>query len=116
MSADSRQIERIAADWLAQRDGDGWTAADEARLSAWLSVATAHRVAFLRLEAAWEESGRLKALAAGRDAAGPPERSFWPAPPAVDIIMDTARDRLERARPAARRPAARPPRPRTRVW
>lgn len=116
MSADSRQIERIAADWLAQRDGDDWTTADEARLSAWLSAATAHRVAFLRLEAAWEESGRLKALAAGRDAAGPPERSFWAAPPAADIVTDTDRDPLDPAWQAVRRTATRPPRPRARVW
>lgn len=114
VSVDSRQIERVAADWLAQRDGDGWTAADDARLSAWLSVATAHRVAFLRLEAAWEESGRLKALAAGREAAGPPERSFWPAPPEADTTDadDAPHDPHWQA---VRRRAARPQAPRSRL-
>jgi transmembrane sensor len=86
-ATDNRQIERVAADWLAQRDGGRWTIDDDARLAAWLSASTAHRVAFLRLEAAWEESGRLKALAAGRDVAGPPVRAFWPAP--TEAVRDT---------------------------
>ncbi len=47
--AGSRQIERTAAAWLAQRDSGRWSERDQARLDAWLSEATAHRVAFLRL-------------------------------------------------------------------
>ncbi|MBW8852463.1 MAG: FecR domain-containing protein [Xanthomonadales bacterium] len=79
MSAtDSRQIERTAAAWLARRDGEAWGDADEAALQAWLAAATAHRVAFVRLEAAWEESARLKALAAGRPGAAPPPRAYAP--------------------------------------
>lgn len=77
MSAtDSRQIERTAAQWLARRDGEAWSDADEAGLQAWLAAATAHRVAFVRLEAAWEESARLKALAAGRIGDAPPPRAY----------------------------------------
>jgi transmembrane sensor len=63
--ASHRQIEDQAAAWLAQRDSGEWTAADAARLSAWLQAATANRVAYLRLEAAWEEARRLQALGAG---------------------------------------------------
>ena len=76
-AASSRQIELTAADWLARRESGGWSADDDARLDAWLETATAHRVAFLRLEAAWIESGRLKALAAGRTESGPPARGPW---------------------------------------
>jgi transmembrane sensor len=63
---DSLQIEEMAANWLARRDGEeGWSAADQAALTAWLDVSTAHRVAYIRLEAAWQRARRLKALEAG---------------------------------------------------
>lgn len=71
------RIEAAAADWLAQRDGDLWTEEDAARLAEWLDASTAHRVAFLRLEHIWAETGRLQALAAGRRMDGPPERGHW---------------------------------------
>lgn len=80
-AANSRQIELIAADWLARRESGDWSANDGMRLEAWLAAATAHRVAFLRLEAAWVESGRLQALAAGRAASGPPPRGAWASGP-----------------------------------
>jgi transmembrane sensor len=114
-ATDSRQIERIAADWLARRDGDDWSADDDARLSAWLSAATAHRVAFLRLEAAWEESGRLKALAAGRKAAGPPERSYWSAPSTADADAEPDPDPLDLHWQAVRHRATRAGAPRSRL-
>ena len=69
-------VDARAAAWLARRDRGGWSDADAAGLEAWLDEATAHRVAFLRMQAAWEECGRLQALGAGlRD--GPPERGRW---------------------------------------
>lgn len=71
------QTEQAAAAWLARMDRDGWSAPAQAELEAWLDAATAHRVAFLRLRAAWEESGRLAALGAGRQAPGPPPRGQW---------------------------------------
>jgi transmembrane sensor len=61
----SRQIEERAAAWLAKRDGGDWTQADQAQLTEWLEASTLNRVAFLRLEAGWEEANRLKALGAG---------------------------------------------------
>lgn len=73
----SAPIERCAAAWLARRDAASWSAADEAALAAWLAADTAHRVAFLRLQAAWSESGRLQALAAGLPAGAPPPRAQW---------------------------------------
>jgi transmembrane sensor len=65
MGTDRQQIEERAAAFLQKRDTGPWTDADEAELSAWLEGATAHRLAFLRAEAAWEAMGRLKALGAG---------------------------------------------------
>jgi len=61
----SRQIEEAAAAWLLKRDSGSWSDDDPPRLRAWLEAATANRVAFLRLEAAWDEMNRLKALGAG---------------------------------------------------
>ena len=62
---DSLQIEEIAANWLARRDGDRWSADDQVALNAWVEGATAHRVAYIRLEATWQKTRRLKGLAAG---------------------------------------------------
>lgn len=75
--ADSIGIERQAAAWLARRDAGDWTAADQAGLDAWLAESTARRVAWVRLEAAWRESGRLKALGAGLPAGAVPLRGQW---------------------------------------
>jgi transmembrane sensor len=60
---DSIQIEETAANWLARRDGEGWSAVDEAQLTAWVGASTAHRVAYIRLEVAWQRARRLRALA-----------------------------------------------------
>ena len=79
--AGADDIERRAADWLARRDGAGWSADDAAALEAWLARDTAHRVAFVRLQAAWTQAGRLSALGAGRaDGDGPPARGAWASP------------------------------------
>jgi transmembrane sensor len=58
-------MELAAAAWLVRRDREEWSDADQAEFHAWLSASTAHRVAFIRLQAAWQQAGRLKALAAG---------------------------------------------------
>jgi transmembrane sensor len=77
----SEQIEAVAAAWLAKRDRGGWQEADEAELNAWLEASTAHQVAFVRLEAAWNEANRLQVLGAGssvRDEQSHPRRSARP--------------------------------------
>ena len=104
MPGDSMAIEQAAAGWLARRDGGRWGDDDDAALASWLDADTAHRVAFLRLQAAWEESGRLQALGAGWQRGGPPPRGHWQAPPA------SRREQMLQAlaqRPVARRPARR---------
>lgn len=77
----STQIERTAAAWLARRDGGRWSDRDQARLDAWLCASTAHRVAFLRLESAWRQSDRLKALGAGLPPGTLPDRGRWAPSP-----------------------------------
>src|SRR5258706_8823462 len=83
-ASNAGQIEERAAEFLAKRDGDAWTQADQSTLAEWLQASTAHRIAYLRLDAAWKQANRLKALApslmpamltAARDATSPAESS-----------------------------------------
>lgn len=74
---DSESIEAIAAEWFARRRGDQWTSVDQAALDQWLGAATAHRIAFIRLEAAWRSASRLQVLGAGMPAGVIPERDSW---------------------------------------
>ena len=75
-----REIEAIAAEWLAKRDSGNWTDADEQALGRWLASDTGRRVAFLRLEACWKHANRLKALGAGVPAGVVPEQQSWRTP------------------------------------
>jgi transmembrane sensor len=55
-------IEARAARWLLRREEPDWSETDEAALDAWLAEATAHRIAFYRLELGWRKADRLAAL------------------------------------------------------
>ena len=94
---DSRTIEQRAAEWLARREFNAWADEDEHALQAWLDADTGHRVAFLRLQAAWSESDRLQALAAGWKQSGPPPRGYWTTP-AGERIELTPRQPARRQR------------------
>jgi transmembrane sensor len=78
--ANHRAIEECAARWLARRDGDEWSAEDEARLTAWLNEATAHRVALLRLENVWDGARRARALSAFPPGVVPPASKWRRSP------------------------------------
>ena len=54
-------IEALAADWIAARDGEQWNEDRQRALDAWLDESIQHRVAYLRLEAAWRRADRLAA-------------------------------------------------------
>ena len=56
------EIEARAARWLLRREEPDWSENDEAALGAWLAEATAHRIAFYRLEVGWRRADRLAAL------------------------------------------------------
>jgi transmembrane sensor len=59
----SRQAaESAAAAWIARRETAEW---DAAAFEKWLAESVSHRVAYYRLNAAWQEAGRLRALARG---------------------------------------------------
>ena len=97
--ASSREIEQTAAAWLARRDSGRWSGHDQGQLDAWLDAATAHRIAFIRLDSAWQQSGRLKVLRAGLPAGAVPARGSW-APRRFGAADDAP------ASPAGRRPLA----------
>jgi transmembrane sensor len=72
-----RQIEDYAARLLAKRDSGVWSAEDQAHLAQWMAESTAHRVAVLRLEMAWDDARRLQALAAGYTQGSVPPPGEW---------------------------------------
>ncbi|MFC4313953.1 FecR family protein [Steroidobacter flavus] len=82
--------EKAAAAWLARRIGEGWTAADESSFNAWLQASTRNRVAFIRVNAAWQEAGRLKALGAGLQSGIVPAPGEWQLTPFFDAAPSTA--------------------------
>lgn len=60
---DASAVTRRAADWVsAQRSPKDWSDARQADLDAWLAESLAHRVAYLRVDAAWQRAQRLAAL------------------------------------------------------
>lgn len=63
-SSDLNDIEARAADWIAERDRSDGQLPPERRtaLDSWLAASTAHRIAYLRLEQAWQRANRLRAL------------------------------------------------------
>ncbi|HEX6866692.1 MAG TPA: DUF4880 domain-containing protein, partial [Caulobacteraceae bacterium] len=78
----AEKIDQTAADWIARRDSGQWSAADEAALEQWLSASTRNRVAWLRLNAAWEKADELSATPAR------PTRR-WARPAAAAAIAAT---------------------------
>jgi transmembrane sensor len=80
----THEIDVVASDWLIRRESGAWSAADQARLEEWLNASTLNRVAFLRLELAWEDAARLKALGAGIAGDRPPPPGHWNLTPFFD--------------------------------
>jgi transmembrane sensor len=72
-----KEVEEQAAAWLIKRDAGRWTEADQQALEQWLDASTAHTVAFIRLESAWQRTGQLKALGAGTPRGVVPSPDDW---------------------------------------
>jgi transmembrane sensor len=59
----TKMVQAAAASWiLRQRDGAGWSAEDQKAFDSWLEESLAHRIAFLRLHAVWQDADRLRVL------------------------------------------------------
>ncbi len=81
---DSREVERVAADSLARRDGGTWTEGDEVAFRDWQNESAAHRVAVIRLKSIWQHADRLQALGAGVPAGTIPPPGQWRISPLVE--------------------------------
>jgi transmembrane sensor len=55
------RIEQEASQWLSARDARKPTADEETAFNYWLDADIRHRVAFLKIEASWQRSDRLRA-------------------------------------------------------
>ena len=88
-------MKRKRATWLIRRESGQWTDTDQARFEQWLEASTLNRVAFLRLELAWEESARLKALGAGVAGDQPPPPGCWNVTPFFDSNRAAPRGHTE---------------------
>lgn len=55
-------IEDTASDWLQRQRFFSWDDASQAELDNWLSQSLAHKLAYWRLEAAWDRTERLQVL------------------------------------------------------
>ena len=73
----SSDVEARAADWIAREDAAAWSPADAEDLRGWLEADTAHRVAYLRLRAAWARADRLSVLRAPSSPAPQAPRAPW---------------------------------------
>jgi transmembrane sensor len=62
LNRNREDAESAAAAWIARRERDDWSEATEARLRAWIDEDMNHRAAWLRLNAAWQQTERLRAL------------------------------------------------------
>jgi transmembrane sensor len=69
--------ESEAADWIARRERDNWSHEQSRVLEAWLEASWSNRVAYLRLNAVWQEANRLQALAGNTDLAPLRSRTRW---------------------------------------
>lgn len=72
-----------AAEWLARQDGAAPDAAAQVAFERWLATSTAHRIAYLRVRAAWRAADALPLL----------ERPDWTADAAPTPAASSARGR-----------------------
>jgi len=75
------KIREDAAQWMARRISQDWTAQQQAELEQWLNASTSHRVEFLRLESLWRKSDRLKILGVGAQRGTVPTLDDWSTSP-----------------------------------
>lgn len=94
MMRNAAEIEAQAAEWLARRDGEDWSEQQQQALDAWINAATAHRIAWLRLDSVWQRADRLGSLHnPGRSAvpaASMFSQRYWRMAAGVALVVGTA--------------------------
>jgi transmembrane sensor len=73
--------EAAAAAWIAKRDLGEWGSAELSAFESWLAESVSHRVAYYRLNAAWQEAGRLRAFSHGASTSDVSDASPQPQVP-----------------------------------
>ncbi|HTO40796.1 MAG TPA: FecR domain-containing protein [Rhizomicrobium sp.] len=58
----AREVRAHAAQWLERRVSEDWSQKDQAELDAWLSESATHKVAYMRVCAAWNKADRIVVL------------------------------------------------------
>lgn len=81
----TEEAERAASHFIAQRETGPWSEQDAANLERWVAESPLNRVVYYRLNAAWHEAGRLKALSAGAASPGVPPPAGTPEPGRVPM-------------------------------
>jgi transmembrane sensor len=88
-NAVTESIEQRAGEWLAQRDAGEGSVQEQEAFEAWLNESAAHRIAYWRLENAWNETLRLRAFAAGAQSDKPPPPGQLSRSPFFTQLADT---------------------------
>ncbi len=80
-AAAARDVRARAAKWLERRVSEDWSQEDQAELDTWLAESATHKVAYMRVSAAWNKADRIVVLhkAPFRPAVGSPRKGILPA-------------------------------------
>lgn len=58
----ARDVRARAAAWLERRVSEDWSDKDQAELDTWLAESATHKVAYMRVSAAWDKADRIVVL------------------------------------------------------
>ncbi len=78
MSGAAKDVKAAASRWRERKDREDWSAQDQAAFDAWLAENHAHKIAFLRVDAAWARTERLVALRGAAPDTAEPARANLP--------------------------------------
>jgi transmembrane sensor len=85
----ARNVRTRAAEWLERRVGEDWSEKDQSELDSWLAGSPTNRLAYLRVNAAWNQADRLAALHApsSRNTASITRKGIFPDPLRVAVAL-----------------------------
>jgi transmembrane sensor len=77
----ARDVRAHAAEWLERRVAEDWSQKDQAELDSWLAESATHKVAYMRVRAAWNKADRIVVLhkAPFHPASASPSKGVLPA-------------------------------------
>ena len=78
MSGAAKDVKAAASSWRERQDRADWSAEDQAAFDTWLAENYAHKIAFLRVDAAWARTERLVALRTSSPETAAPQRANLP--------------------------------------